>query len=65
MAVGVDLVGAVSAGWLARADLADLVATCEACDQAGHCTAWLATHVQAEAPPPFCRNAGGIEELAG
>lgn len=62
-ALGVDLVGAVTEGWLTRAELAALVETCESCDRAGECTAWLAVHVQSEGPPPFCHNADGLTAL--
>lgn len=61
--VGLDLVGAVNEGWMARADLGTLVETCETCDKAETCTAWLATHVTADSPPPFCHNRKGLEEL--
>lgn len=64
-AVGVDLVAAVHQGWMSRADLGHLVETCEACDRSERCTLWLATHVSAEAPPPFCRNGKGLAELQG
>ena len=60
-AVGLDLVAAVREGWLSRGDLGSLVETCESCEMAERCTAWLATHVQAETTPTFCRNG---QELA-
>ena len=39
--IGVDLVRAVTEGWLSRAELGALVETCVGCRQAASCTAWL------------------------
>lgn len=62
-AVGVNLTDAVVDGWLTRAELADLVERCQACDRAEDCTRWLGSHVSAEALPAFCPNKAGIEAL--
>lgn len=62
--LGVNVVEAVTEGWLSRADLADLVETCLACDQSERCTAWLAVTPRAESLPGFCPNKHQIEALA-
>lgn len=62
-ALGLDLVGAVTEGWLTRSELGQLVETCEACDQSSGCTAWLAVTLQSETLPGFCRNAPALQAL--
>ncbi|MCW1920009.1 DUF6455 family protein [Rhodobacter sp. KR11] len=62
-AVGLDLVSAVTEGWLSRTELGCLVETCEACDQSARCTAWLAVTLRTEALPPYCRNAAALGAL--
>ena len=61
----VDLVAAVTDGWLSRQELARLVDRCAACGLSDHCTGWLAVTHQAEALPDYCRNKAEIEALAG
>lgn len=62
-AVGVNLTDAVIEGWLSRAELAELVERCQACERSTECQGWLARHVTAEALPAFCPNKAGIEAL--
>lgn len=61
--LGIDLVDAVSEGWFSRRDLADMVETCEACDQSRRCTDYLAVTSRAESLPNFCANKHKIEAL--
>ncbi|NBZ86940.1 DUF6455 family protein [Stagnihabitans tardus] len=61
--VGLDLVGAVVEGWLSRAELADLVERCEACDQSQRCTSWLAVTLDSKDLPTFCPNARALHAL--
>lgn len=61
--VGLDLISAVTEGWLRRPELAGLVETCEACDQSAKCTEWLARTLQAESLPAFCPNARALQAL--
>jgi hypothetical protein len=61
--IGVNLTDAVVEGWLARAELADLVDRCQACDRSADCTHWLARTVKAEVLPAFCANKAEIEAL--
>lgn len=63
--LGVNLVEAVTEGWLSRGELDDLVASCEACQHSADCTAWLAVTIRAEGLPPYCRNKSEIESLRG
>jgi hypothetical protein len=63
-ATGVELIGAVTEGWVSRRELADLVAVCEGCTGAEACQAWLATHIRAEAPPRFCGNGAALRALS-
>lgn len=62
---GVNLPRAVVDGWLRRAELADLVARCAACQQGAACESWLAMSARAQSMPDFCPNKRGIEALAG
>jgi hypothetical protein len=61
----VDLVGAVTEGWLGRAELALLVDRCAACGLSDRCSAWLAVTTRAAALPAYCRNKAEIEALRG
>lgn len=61
--VGINLVDAVAEGWFSRPDLAEMVETCEACDQSRRCTAYLAVTPSAECLPGFCHNKHRIEAL--
>ena len=61
--LGINLVDAVAEGWFSRRDLADLVDTCEACDQSRRCATYLAVTPQAETLPEFCANKHQIEAL--
>lgn len=61
--VGVNLTDAVVEGWLSRAELAELVDRCQACDRSEDCTGWLARTVTADALPAFCPNKPDIESL--
>lgn len=63
--IGVDLVRAVTEGWLSRAELGALVETCVGCRQAASCTAWLARTVDAPALPGYCANKSDLEALRG
>ena len=53
--LGVDLAGAVVDGWLQRAELAALVATCQSCGATPCCSDWLA---QTDAQPLTTLTAG-------
>ena len=61
--LGINLTDAVTEGWFSRRDLADMVDTCEACDQLRRCTAFLAVTPSAESLPNFCANKHQIEAL--
>lgn len=61
--VGLDLISAVTEGWLTRPELVDLVETCLACDQSAPCTDWLARTLQADELPVFCPNARALQAL--
>lgn len=61
--IGVNLTDAVVEGWLARAELAELVDRCQACGRSEDCTRWLGRHVTAEALPEFCPNKAPLEAL--
>ncbi len=61
--VGLDLIGAVTEGWLTRPELAGLVETCEACDQSAPRTDWLARTLRSESLPVFCPNARALQAL--
>lgn len=61
--IGVDLVRAVTEGWISRDDLAGLVDTCAACTQRARCAAWLGETVAAPALPGYCANKSGLEAL--
>ena len=61
--LGINLIDAVTEGWFSRRDLADMVDTCEACDQIHRCTAFLAVTPRAESLPNFCANKHQIEAL--
>jgi hypothetical protein len=61
--VGTNIADAVIEGWLSRAELAELVDRCQACDRSADCTHWLARTVSAEALPAFCPNKAAIEAL--
>lgn len=62
---GANLPAAVTAGWMTRKELANLVARCSRCGRDSDCRAWLA---QARGPmdplPRYCPNAPEIESLA-
>lgn len=61
----INLIEAVTEGWLSRRDLAAMVAACEACGKSNACTAFLAVTTRAAALPGFCRNKAQIEALQG
>ncbi|MEI6799419.1 MAG: DUF6455 family protein [Pseudomonadota bacterium] len=61
--LGINLVEAVSEGWFSRRDLAEMVDTCETCEQSRRCTEFLATAARAESLPLFCANKHRIEAL--
>lgn len=63
--IGVNLVGAVTDGWLSRDGLAELVETCACCSQSTRCTAFLAITPQSLSVPGFCPNKPGLEALNG
>lgn len=63
--VGVDLIRAVTEGWMSRAELDGLVDACQRCKQIALCTNWLATTPRAADLPDYCANKAGIEALRG
>lgn len=63
--LGVDLTGAVVDGWLSRAELGALVATCADCRQTGACSSWLAGRRPGETAPEFCANGAALGVLRG
>lgn len=64
-AIGVDLVAAVTEGWLGRDELGALVAACQACDAQPRCAAWLGATPRAAALPAYCPNKADLEALRG
>jgi hypothetical protein len=63
--IGVDLVKAVTEGWMSRDELGALVEACVDCERSAQCTAWLAETVQASGLPGFCINKVDLEHLRG
>ncbi|MBI1173002.1 hypothetical protein GC209_16540 [bacterium] len=61
--LGLNLVQAVTEGWVSRRDLAALVDACAVCDQSGPCTAFLAVTTRATTLPAFCPNRDQIAAL--
>ncbi len=61
--LGLNLVEAVTEGWFARTELAQMVDDCVRCDQSDRCTAFLAVTVRTESLPGFCMNKARIEAL--
>lgn len=61
--LGLNLVEAVTEGWFARTELAQMVDACVACDQSDRCTAFLAVTARTESLPGFCSNKAQIEAL--
>ncbi len=61
--LGLNLVEAVTEGWFARTELAQMVDACVACDQSDRCTAFLAVTSRTESLPGFCFNKAQIEAL--
>jgi hypothetical protein len=63
--VGVDLVRAVTEGWMSRDELGALVTACTRCGKSADCVAWLAGTAQARALPGYCANKPDLEALRG
>ena len=61
--LGLNLVEAVTEGWFARSDLAEMVDACVQCDQAERCSAFLSVTTRTESLPGFCANKTQIEAL--
>lgn len=61
---GVDLPRAVFDGWFSRAELAGLVARCEAGSCAADCLGWLSQGHHPASPPPFCAIRAELSALA-
>ena len=61
--IGLNLVEAVTEGWFARTELAEMVDACVACGQTDRCTAFLAVTSRTESLPAFCANKAVIEAL--
>jgi hypothetical protein len=64
-AIGVDLVQAVTEGWMSREELGTLVAACAKCDHAARCLSWLAGAGTAPVLPAYCVNKSDLEALRG
>lgn len=61
--VGLNLVEAVTDGWLARRELAEMIDTCGLCAHSHRCTEFLSVTAQTKTLPGFCRNKEQIEAL--
>ena len=61
--LGINLVEAVAEGWFSRRDLAEMVETCETCEEMRRCTVFLGLTPRAESLPAFCANKHRIEAL--
>ena len=61
--VGVDLVAAVTEGWMTRAELGAMLDTCVGCVHADDCLIWLGGHVSSDLPPSFCGNGPTIAAM--
>jgi Family of unknown function (DUF6455) len=61
---GLNLAGAVVDGWLARHELARIVACCSACPQDAACGDWLDHAVPVTRAPVFCANGPVIAGLS-
>lgn len=61
---GVNLTEAIAGGRITRADLADMVVRCAACEYPERCVRWMAegTHLDAN-PPAYCLNHEAIAAL--
>lgn len=65
LVIGVDLVAAVTEGWLARDELGALVEACQGCASQALCAAWLGATPRAAALPSYCPNKSDLESLRG
>lgn len=63
-ASGLNLAGAVVEGWLARHELAAIVACCQTCRADAACGDWLDHAQPLSRAPAFCANGPVIADLA-
>lgn len=63
--VGVNLTTEMAEGRLTRAEYADMMVRCSACDNAETCVRWMAEGGRGDTDPPaYCLNHERIEALA-